>query len=195
MRGHNTIWTLWEIIGISIFMYAIVINNLWAEPDPPKPAKIEPVIVIKEGAAYTELEQELAVSEIKKGKEEQEEVRGEMKAGELELLAACVEAEAGNQSLLGKRLVVDVILNRQEDPDFPDSVQGVIEAPGQFDVVRLGSIKKVEPTEDTWNAVYAELTGIKASEDVLYFRTKQYSKYGEPLACVGDHYFSGRERK
>ena len=30
----------------------------------------------------------------------------------LEELAICVEAEAGNQGLLGKRMVVDVILNR-----------------------------------------------------------------------------------
>lgn len=33
----------------------------------------------------------------------------------LELLAICVEAEAGNQGLQGKRLVADVILNRAED--------------------------------------------------------------------------------
>ena len=172
------------IIAVPMLVFAVH-NNLWAEPEKPK---IEPVVVLETGdPVYTELEGELEVKELTKVEDD----KG-MEQSELELLAACVEAEAGNQSLLGKRLVVDVILNRQEDPDFPDSVQGVIEAPGQFDVVRLGSIKKVEPTEDTWNAVYAELTGVKASEDVLYFRTKQYSKYGEPLACVGDHYFSGR---
>ena len=36
----------------------------------------------------------------------------------LELLALCVEAEAGNQGLIGKKYVCDVILNRVDDEDF-----------------------------------------------------------------------------
>lgn len=42
----------------------------------------------------------------------------------LELLAICVEAEAGNQGLQGKRLVADVILNRAEDHSgqWPDTI-------------------------------------------------------------------------
>ena len=45
---------------------------------------------------------------------------------ELLFLANCVEAEAGNQDDLGKRLVCDVILNRVDDPDFPDTIREVI---------------------------------------------------------------------
>ena len=37
----------------------------------------------------------------------------------LELLACCVEAEAGDQGLVGKKYVVDVVLNRVDDEDFP----------------------------------------------------------------------------
>lgn len=44
----------------------------------------------------------------------------------LELLAMCVEAEAGNQGLIGKRYVVDVILNRVDDEDYPDNIVDVI---------------------------------------------------------------------
>ena len=187
MREDIFIGTLGTIIGVPLLIFAVC-NNLWAEPDPPK---IEPVIVITEGAAYTELSQELTVCTMTK-EEREEDMRGEMKAGELEQFAAAVEAEAGNQSLLGKRLVADVIINRKEDPNFPDSIKEVIEEPGQFDVVRSGSIKTVKPSEETWNAVYTELTGERVSNDVLYFRTKHYSQYGEPLCCVGDHYFSGR---
>ena len=50
-----------------------------------------------------------------------EEIEEEEKADELELMAICVEAEAGNQSLTGKRMVADVILNRVDNPDFPDN--------------------------------------------------------------------------
>jgi spore germination cell wall hydrolase CwlJ-like protein len=39
---------------------------------------------------------------------------------QLELLALCVEAEAGNQDQMGKRLVVDVILNRVDSPNYPN---------------------------------------------------------------------------
>lgn len=40
-------------------------------------------------------------------------------ADELTLFAKCVEAEASGESLEGKRLVTDVILNRVESPLFP----------------------------------------------------------------------------
>ena len=190
MRDKD-IRTLGIILAVPMMIFATY-NNLWAEPDRPK---IEPVVVLETGdpvyrdPVYTELEDELEIQEITKNEGEE---MGEMKQGELELLAACVEAEAGNQSLLGKRLVVDVILNRSEDPDFPNSVTEVIKQDGQFAVVQSGSIQVVNPSEDTWNAVYAELTGLRANENVLWFRTERYSKYGEPLACVGDHYFSGK---
>ena len=40
------------------------------------------------------------------------DIAAEEYEGELELLATLVEAEAGNQDMTGKRLVVDVVLNR-----------------------------------------------------------------------------------
>lgn len=49
-----------------------------------------------------------------------------LKESELELIAKCVESEAGNQNDLGKRLVVDVILNRVDSERFPDDVESVI---------------------------------------------------------------------
>ena len=46
-----------------------------------------------------------------------DEAKEEIYYDSLELLAVCVEAEAGNQSLEGKKMVVDVILNRVDDKD------------------------------------------------------------------------------
>ena len=57
-----------------------------------------------------------------------EEIAEEEYWDSLELLAICVEAEAGNQSLEGKRLVVDVILNRVDDRSgvWGDDIASVI---------------------------------------------------------------------
>lgn len=45
---------------------------------------------------------------------------------EIKLIAKLVEAEAGNQSELGKRLVIDTVLNRVDHPNFPDTVNAVV---------------------------------------------------------------------
>ena len=62
----------------------------------------------------------------------EEEIAEEEYWDSLELLAICVEAEAGNQGLEGKRMVVDVILNRVDDPDWPGTIEEVISQPVQF---------------------------------------------------------------
>ena len=107
----------------------------------------------------------------------------------MEMLARCVEAEAGNQGLEGKRLVVDVILNRANDPDFPDSIQKVIEQPYHFSVYWNGSMEKVEVSEETRQAIRMELEEI-GYPGVMYFREGDWSLYGTPWKQVGDHYFS-----
>lgn len=137
-----------------------------------------PVVTIE---AYTENEEVLTVETIEEGEMTQAE--------ELDLLAACVEAEAGNQSSLGKRLVVDVILNRVEHPAFPNNIHDVIYQPGQFAVVANGAIDRVIPSEDTWRAIFAEMSGILIDDNIIYFQTGSYG-YGEPWEHVGAHYFS-----
>lgn len=113
----------------------------------------------------------------------------EMYLESMEMLARCVEAEAGNQGLEGKRLVVDVILNRANDPDFPDSIQKVIGQPYHFSVYWNGSMEKVEVSEETRQAIRMELEEI-SYPGVMYFREGDWSLYGTPWKQVGDHYFS-----
>lgn len=106
----------------------------------------------------------------------------------LEYLAACVEAEAGNQSELGKRLVCDAILNRYDKGCY-DTLYDVIDEPGQFSVVSDGRINKVIPSEDTYRIIQEELK-LRTNTDVLNFREGQYHSFGTPLFVEGDHYFS-----
>ena len=104
---------------------------------------------------------------------------------EIVLIATVAQSEAGNQTELGRRLVIDCILNRVEAEEFPASVSGVILQRGQFTSHRLSP-----PPEMI--TLTAEELYFRTNSDVLWFRTKRYSDYGRPLFQEGDHYFSGR---
>lgn len=106
----------------------------------------------------------------------------------LEYVAMCVQAEAGNQSELGKRLVCDVILNRYDSGEYKD-LYGVIDEDGEFSVVSDGSILTAQPTPDVYRIVSEELEN-RTNNEVLYFRTKHYHTFGTPLFKEDDHYFS-----
>ena len=109
---------------------------------------------------------------------------------ELELMALCVEAEAGNQELDGKRMVADVILNRVDDPDFPDTIEGVITQPYHFSSYWDGGMERAgEPSEETIRAVEMELEE-RGWPGLLYFTAGNWPEYGTPWRKVGDHYFN-----
>lgn len=107
----------------------------------------------------------------------------------LEMLAICVEAEAGNQDLMGKRLVVDVILNRVDSDRFPNDIESVISQPYQFATYNDGSMDAVyEPSEETFKAVQMELEN-RTDSEILFFTAKGFNNYSEPAYKHGDHYF------
>lgn len=107
----------------------------------------------------------------------------------LDYFAKCVMAEAGNQDETGKRLVVDVILNRLDDNRFPDTIEEIINQEGQFEVVESGRINSIIPTEDIYDIISHELES-RFNSEVLYFRTEHYHKFATPLFQHQDHYFS-----
>ena len=87
----------------------------------------------------------------------------------LELMAICVEAEAGNQGLYGKRLVADVILNRVDSETFPDDIESVISQHNQFSTYTDGAMDRVyEPSEETFKACQMELKH-RTDKRILYF--------------------------
>lgn len=168
----KTLQIIGIIISIPLMVFAVH-ENLWAEPLP------EEVITEPESAFEVVIEE--------KTEQEGEETMNIL--DDMDLLADVVEAEAGNQSTLGKRLVVDVILNRIEDPRFPNTLREVLLQPHQFSVVESGAIRAVTPTQDTWDAIHLEW-GWRISREVLYFQAGGYPEYGTPYEHVGDHYFS-----
>lgn len=129
-------------------------------------------------------------TEIVYAKSTEEELTEELYCDSLELLAICVQAEAGNQPLIGRRMVVDVILNRVDDPDWPDTIEGVITQRNQFTSYWDGGMNRVrEPDKRTIKAVQMELKK-RSYPGLYYFTAGGYSKYGTPWKKVGDHYFS-----
>ena len=89
---------------------------------------------------------------------------------EAELLERVVEAEAGNQGLLGKRLVVSVIYNRVESDKFPNTIYEVLTAPHQFGPVWNGAAEKVTVSDETRAAIMLELTE-RSDPEILYFNS------------------------
>lgn len=123
-----------------------------------------------------------------------EQINEEIRLGEMELLAQLVEAEAGNQDFEGKCLVVDVILNRVESPDFPNTITEVIyqKDPIQFSTAYNGALEKAgwNMKEDDYEAVLYELE-IHGNKNFIYFNnSSSVSGSGTPVR-VGGHWFNG----
>lgn len=110
---------------------------------------------------------------------------------EIELIALCTLGEAEGEPELGKRLVIDTILNRFDDPGFPNTIREVIYAPSQFDCMTNGRVDKLQVDDNTRSLVIEELNS-RTSHDVLYFRTGHFHNFGTPLYKIGNHYFSTR---
>ena len=114
-----------------------------------------------------------------------------IETGEYDELAILVQAEAGNQDQIGKQLVVDVVLNRVESEDFPDTIHEVIVQRHQFSTVWDGAWQRAEKnvTASDYEAVKAELSGDQLDTRILYFTAGGYGKYGTHAYRHGDHYF------
>ena len=124
--------------------------------------------------------------------ETQDDLEAEQWADSLEYLACCVEAEAGNQSELGKRLVCDTVLNRFDSGKYETLYDVINEEHNgvyQYSAVEDGRIFEVTPAEDTYRIVAEEIEN-RTNTEVLYFRTKHYHTFGTPLFKEDDHYFS-----
>lgn len=175
----KTIQRVGTFLFIGMASFAIV-NNYWAEPTPPK--KITPTVIVSvDETAQSDLETELVVETI-------EQEQSVTPIDELELMARCIEAEAGTQSLLGKRLVADVILNRVASPAFPNTISEVIYQEGQFAVVANGNINNVTPSAETWQAINLEMEN-RIDNEIVFFQGGGFG-YGEAWEQVGKHYFS-----
>lgn len=108
---------------------------------------------------------------------------------EIDLIALVTMAEAEGETELGKRLVIDTILNRVDDPHFPDTVHDVIYYPNAFSPMWNGRIDRCYVTDDIVELVKEELLE-RTNYECVFFTAGAYSEYGEPRFQECCHYFS-----
>ncbi len=63
--------------------------------------------------------------------------------------------------------VMQVVLNRVESPNFPNTVKEVIEQKGQFTTYQNGEFQKAQITENSQKAI--ELLDVLENRGALYF--------------------------
>lgn len=111
---------------------------------------------------------------------------------EIDLIALVTMAEAEGETELGKRLVIDTILNRMDDSHFPDTVHDVIYYPNAFSVMWNGRIDRCYVMDEIVELVKEELLE-RTNYECVFFMSGGYSKYGEPMFQECCHYFSSYE--
>lgn len=94
-------------------------------------------------------------------------------------LLRIVEAEASGEDEVGKILVANVVMNRVESEDFPDTITEVVfqksNGVTQFSPVANGRFWSVSISEETIEAVNKALSGEDYSQGALYFAARKYA--------------------
>lgn len=110
-----------------------------------------------------------------------------------QLLMALAQAEGGNQGRIGMQRIMEVVLNRVESDEFPDSIQEVIYQPGQFETVTKGIIYTVEISPECHEALAEVEKNLKRDKSIIGFETSVNSRsleeYFDYIYTVQDHDF------
>lgn len=138
-------------------------STLVEAKEKPKPEP-EPEPVIKEDKEET----------VQEKSSSKQQAPTDASVSDRELLYHLVEHEIGSGSLEHKRIIAQVIINRVNSPKFPDTIRGVIYAPGQFSGV--GEIMYMTPDAETIQAVDEVLDGEceDNSQGAVYFYNPRY---------------------
>jgi N-acetylmuramoyl-L-alanine amidase len=100
----------------------------------------------------------------------------ELSSRDYEALLRIIEAEATGEDLKGKILVGNVIMNRINSEEFPDTVEQVVfqkvDGHVQFSPTADGRYESVSITEETKEAVSYILEGIDYSQGALFFSAR-----------------------
>lgn len=108
---------------------------------------------------------------------------------EVTLLAALIQAEAGNESYEGQVAVGAVVMNRVRSGAYPNSIQAVISQPGQFGPAatgRVASIMAAGPKGSCVQAAQAAIGGETTVGTLTHFRGASSGISG---IVIGNHVF------
>lgn len=119
---------------------------------------------------------------------------GGQSSNDLYLIAKCIYAEARGEPYEGKVAVGAVILNRVEDPNFPNTIYGVVYQPWAFTAVYDGQIT-LEPDEESYAAARDALNGWDPTYGCIYYynpatATSQWIFSRQVVTKIGKHVFA-----
>ena len=107
------------------------------------------------------------------------------------LLAALIQAEAGNQPYEGQVAVGAVVMNRVRSSAYPNTIQGVISAPGQFGPAATGQVASIMasgPKSSCMQAAQAAINGETTVGTFTHFKSAS-SPVSGPSVVIGGHVF------
>lgn len=149
-----------KLVSFLVFCTAIIVLTL-TSIDSASGIRKEFETVIEEKIVLEPLENSL-----EKNKED------EWSANEIYMMAKLVMAEAEGESVETKAMVVQVVLNRVADEEFPNNIIDVIYDEGQFTPVSDGRFNRVEPNQECYDAIKKiKDSEIDVNKDILYFET------------------------
>ena len=113
---------------------------------------------------------------------------------DINLLARCVSAEARGEPYVGQVAVAAVILNRIDDPAFPNTVADIIYQPLAFSSVADGQIN-MAPTSSALKAAQEAASGVDPTGGAIFFfnpaKTKNKYIWSRPqIMQIGNHIFT-----
>jgi N-acetylmuramoyl-L-alanine amidase len=89
---------------------------------------------------------------------------------DVQLLARAINGEARGESYEGQVAVGAVILNRVRDPNFPNTIAGVIYQPGAFTAVDDGQINvPIDPNSSVVKAAQDAMDGWDPTNGAIYY--------------------------
>lgn len=113
-------------------------------------------------------------------------------ASELEMLATIIYCEAGNQPWEGKVAVGNVVLNRIASGSFPNDMDSVLRAPGQFIPVGSGKYDRMlgsgRVPQSCYDAAQAAMDGESYVGGCLYFKNPKIAGAHDGTT-IGEHVF------
>lgn len=143
--------------------------------------------------AVVEQEEAVAVQPEPVQQEPAEEERTDVTNSETMLLARLVMAEANGEPYSGLVAVAEVVLNRVNSGQYPNSIEGVVYQSGQFSPVSDGSINN-SPSDQAINAVNEAMAGTNYTGGSLFFynpatATSRWLDSKPTNAVIGNHHF------
>lgn len=112
---------------------------------------------------------------------------------EAEELMKIAHSEAGNQGIQGQKKIMEVVWNRKNNPNYADSIYGVISESGQFDSFLDGQFNVAEPTVEAHLALAEFEKNLNNDNQIIAFETTSNGsallKYYELAYIFGDHAF------